>query len=71
MPHAFDRSGWIYYNEKGQIHMLKVCIGDQVHELPVSNTNEKTCRRTMRSMFGRLTIYVVRILPDEKPTEET
>ena len=56
-------SVWIYKNEQGEIYTVRVVRGSDVTEIPVSNTEEKTVRRTMRSLFGRCEFTVVQVLP--------
>lgn len=60
-------SCWIYYNADGQLYMVRVVVGEDVIEHPVSNSSERLVRKTMQQLYSVTSFTVVTELPDEKP----
>lgn len=59
----------IYKNEAGEIYQIRVVTSRDVITIPVSNSSEKTCRQTIKQMFGRCEILIAQLLPDDETGE--
>lgn len=69
MKNSLNNTCWMYKNAGEGIHLVRVVKENQVFEFPVKNSTEKTVRKAMCNMFGRLTYSVVEIFPSNDERE--